>query len=55
MILYLRFKIYEFIAENENKLFSKDFTVKLGNLLPLQYETENGGNYYFLIKFRLFV
>ena len=42
MILYLRFLLYEFILENENKIFSKDFPVLLGNLLPGQYETERG-------------
>ena len=42
MILYLRFLLYEFILENETKIFSKDFPVLLGNLLPGQYETENG-------------
>ena len=42
MIFYLRYILYEFILENEDKCFSKDFEVLLGNLLPQQYETEEG-------------
>lgn len=42
MILYLRYMLYEFILKNENKIYSKDFPVLLGNLLPSQYETEDG-------------
>lgn len=43
MILYFRYKIYEFIKENWNKVYTKDFSVKIGNLLPAEYETEYGG------------
>lgn len=42
MIFYLRYSLYEFISENKNKLFNKDFPVLLGNLLPEKYETEEG-------------
>ena len=42
MIFYLRYLLYEYILENENKLFSKDFPVLLGNLLPEEYETNDG-------------
>lgn len=42
MILYLRYMLYEFILNNENKIYSKDFPVLLGNLLPSQYEIEDG-------------
>lgn len=42
MILYLRFILYEFILKNKDHYFSKDFPIKLGNLLPFQYETEDG-------------
>ena len=42
MIFYLRYLLYEFIMENETKLFSKDFPVLLGNLLPEEYETSDG-------------
>ena len=42
MIMYLRYLLYDFISLNKNKVFSKDFPVLLGNLLPSEYETENG-------------
>lgn len=40
LILYLRIKIKDFIEINKNKLYTKEFSVKLGNLLPYQYEQE---------------
>lgn len=50
MILYLRFILYEYIKDNENKTFSNDFPVLIGNLLPYQFQTEKGefffDNYY---------
>ena len=42
MIFYLRFLLYEYIMENQNKLFKEDFPVCLGNLLPQEYETPDG-------------
>ena len=51
MIFYLRFLLYDYISENQNKLFKKDFPVCLGNLLPEEYETPDGKflyNDYFL-------
>ena len=42
MIFYLRYSLYEFISDNETKLFKKDFPVLLGNLLPSEYETPSG-------------
>ena len=42
MIYYLRFLIYEYISDNQSKLFKKDFPVLLGNLLPQEYETNDG-------------
>ncbi len=45
MVMYFRLKVYDFIKENKNKFYTKDFTVKIGNLLPSQYETEYGGRY----------
>lgn len=44
MVLYLRYSIYDFLSDNDNfsKYFSKEFPVLLGNLLPIQYETEDG-------------
>ena len=42
MIFYLRYIIYEFISDNQNKLFSKKFPIFLGNLLSEEYETIEG-------------
>lgn len=42
MIFYLRYLLFDFISENQNKLFKKDFPVLLGNLLPQEYEKEDG-------------
>ena len=42
MIMFLRFKIYEYILENSDKIYHVDYQVKLGNLLPVTYETETG-------------
>ena len=46
LILYFRYILYLYIKENENKLFSKDFPIKVGNLLPLAYENEKGEFYF---------
>ena len=51
IIFYLRFLLYEYICDNQNKLFKKEFPVCLGNLLPQEYETQDGKflyNDYFL-------
>lgn len=40
LIMYLRIKIKDFIQENKDKIYSKDFGVKLGNLLPEEYEID---------------
>ena len=42
MIFYLRYLLYEYISENQTKLFRKDFPILLGNLLPQEYEKEDG-------------
>lgn len=42
MVMYFRFKIYEFIKLNRNNIYTKDFSIKIGNLLPSEYETEYG-------------
>ena len=42
MIFYLRYLLFDFISDNQNKLFKKDFPVLLGNLLPQEYEKEDG-------------
>ncbi len=43
MITYFRYMLYEYIKSNGYMLYSKDFSVKIGNLLPSEYETEEGG------------
>ena len=42
LILYLRYILYKYIKQNENKLYTKNFPLKIGNLLPQQFETEKG-------------
>ena len=42
MILYLRYLLYDYIKQNENKTYLKTFPIKIGNLLPYQFETEDG-------------
>ena len=42
LILYLKYIIFKFIRKNEDKCFTKDFPIMLGNLLPSEYETEDG-------------
>ena len=42
LILYFRYIIYLYIKNNENKLFTKSFPIKVGNLLPSIYEKQNG-------------
>ena len=42
MVLYFRYLIYSYIKENENKLYLKEFDIKIGNLLPIEYETKSG-------------
>jgi hypothetical protein len=42
IVYYLRAKLYEFIEENKDKYYSEEFNIKLGNLLPAQFETESG-------------
>ena len=57
LILYFRYILYKYIKENENKIYLKSFPVKLGNLLPNQFELDNGefmfNDFYekFLLKF----
>ena len=42
LIFYFRYIIYTYIRENEDKLYLKNFPIKIGNLLPSKYETEDG-------------
>ena len=38
LIMYLRYKLYEYIDQNKDKIYHFDYQVKLGNLLPIEYE-----------------
>ena len=57
LILYFRYVLYKYIKQNENKLYSKNFPLKIGNLLPQQFENEKGEFLYdsfyenYLLKF----
>ena len=42
LILYFRYILYLYIKNNEKKLYSKTFPVKVGNFLPSKYENEKG-------------
>ena len=42
LIFYFRYIIYNYIRENEDKLYLKNFPIKISNLLPSKYETEDG-------------
>ena len=42
LILYFRYILYLYIKDNEKKLYSENFPVKVGNFLPSKYENENG-------------
>ena len=42
LIFYFRYIMYKYIKENEDKLYLKSFPIKIGNLLPSKYETEEG-------------
>ena len=41
MILFIKYHLYEFILENKDKIYSKNFEVLLGDLLPNKYIKEN--------------
>ena len=43
MIMYFRYKLYQYIKNNKDKSYNNNFSVKLGNLLPAEYETNSGG------------
>ena len=42
LILYFRYILYLYIKNNEKKLYTKSFPVKIGNFLPAKYENEKG-------------
>ena len=40
LVFYFRFILYEYIKNNENKLYMENFQVLIGNLLPANYEKD---------------
>lgn len=45
MVFLMRYMIFDFIRLNKGKLYTKDFAINIGNLLPSDYETSNGGKF----------
>lgn len=50
IIFFTRYLIYEFISENEDKIYSKEIKVKIGNLLPNNFILNNNGEYEYLFE-----
>lgn len=42
IIFYLKYLLYEFIKNNQTKAYNEEFCVQLGNLLPKEYQSDNG-------------
>ena len=42
IIFYFRYILYRYIKANENKIYLKTFPIKIGNLLPNEFESEDG-------------
>ena len=52
LIFFTRYLIYEYISANENKIYSKEYQVELGCLLPDDYVIDKGDkNEYFFENF----
>ena len=45
LILNLKFLIFKYLKENENRIYTQEYNSKVGNLLPTPYKV--GGNYNF--------
>ena len=45
LILNLKFLIYKFIKNNERKLYTKEYSVQMGSLLPQRYQMGNKYNF----------
>ena len=58
LILYFRYIFYLYIKQNENKYYLENFAIKIGNLLPSNYETEKGmflfNKFYYLYLLSMF-
>ena len=42
IILNLKYIIYKYLRDNERKLYTKDYSVQMGSLLPAKYITQRG-------------
>ena len=52
LIFFTRYLIYEYISANEDKIYSKEYQVELGCLLPEDYVLDKGDkNEYFFENF----
>ena len=45
LILYFRYILYDYIKNNEKKMYLEDFPILIGNLLPSQYEDDGKFDY----------
>ena len=58
LIIYFRYIFYLYIKQNENKIYLENFPIKIGNLLPSNYETEQGmflfNKFYYLYLLSMF-
>ena len=50
IIYFMRYLIYEYISENENKIYSKEFQVEVGSLLPEEYFVDKGDKNEYLFE-----
>lgn len=50
MIFFTRYLLYEYISENETKIYSKENNVELGTLLPDKYIREKNGKNEYLFQ-----
>ena len=58
LIIYFRYIFYLYIKQNENKIYLENFAIKIGNLLPSNYETDQGmflfNKFYYLYLLSMF-
>ena len=58
LIIYFRYIFYLYIKQNENKIYLENFAIKIGNLLPSNYETDKGlflfNKFYYLYLLSMF-
>ena len=50
IIYFMRYLIYEYILENENKIYSREFQVEIGCLLPEDYVIDKGNRNEYLFE-----